>query len=277
MNSLDDWLNNPIFQAGVGPFLVSLMLAALLLNTRLLGLAIGSGFAVGVALTIGFSFQSMSSVNKLIVVGLAAAGLVLILEMTGMARNVAVGSAISGVAGIASVWVVWRVLQQQELPSAVLKGVLAALYLGLLVESGNRVADDPIRSGSAALILGLTSGTLAFLGASALLAQFGVAVGAAAGATLLVQMIARRRAPLGWTLPLVASVVAGLIGILSVFTGSLKWYCLLPTLAIPWMTRAVPANGRPVWLTAVWTSLVAMVPAVGAVLLAWFLDVSQVP
>ena len=94
-----------------------------------------------------------------------------------------------------------------------------------------------MRSSSAALILGLGAGALALLGASAMLAQIGIALGAASGATLLVQMIAGRRAPVGWTLALPASVIAALVGLLSVFTGELRWYCLLPTLAVPW---AVP-------------------------------------
>ena len=118
-------------------------------------------------------------------------------------------------------------------------------------------------------MLGLASGALAWLGASALLAQVGIAIGAAAGATLLVQMLAGKRAPTGTSISLPASVVAGLVGVLAVFTGTLPWYCLLPTLAIPWASRMVAAGSRPVWQTAFLTAFVALIPLLLALGLAW--------
>ena len=118
--------------------------------------------------------------------------------------------------------------------------------------------------------MGLGTGALALLGASGLLAQIGIAVGAAAGASLLVQMLAGQRAPPGAALSLLATVVAALAALLAVFTGSLPWFCLLPTLAAPWATRLVPAGERPVWLTAFLTALAALGPMFLAVGLAWF-------
>ena len=61
-----------------------------------------------------------------------------------------------------------------------------------------------MRGGSTALLLGLGGGVLAWGGASALLSQVGIAVGAAAGGALLIQMITGQRAPTGWTLALPA-------------------------------------------------------------------------
>jgi hypothetical protein len=153
---------------------------------------------------------------------------------------------------------------------AIVGGLGAAAYLAALVESAHRVGDDGVRASATGLVLGLGMGALAVLGASALLAQAGIAVGASAGATLLVQMLAGKRAPGGWTLVLPAAVVTGLAGLLAVFTGALPWYCLLPTLAAPWATRLVPAGERPVWLTSVLTAVVALIPMLLAVGLAWF-------
>lgn len=179
-------------------------------------------------------------------------------------------SAVALLAGLAAVWVVLRLLQQKETTDALLAGAASALYLAALVESTLRVGSDSVRGAANGLVLGLASGALALLGASALLAQVGIAVGAAAGATLLVQMIAGRCTPAGATLSLPASVVAGLVGLLAVFTGALPWYCLLPTLAIPWATRLVPVGSRPVWLTAFLTAIVAFIPLLLALGLAWF-------
>ena len=103
------------------------------------------------------------------------------------------------------------------------------------------------------------------------MAQVGIAVGASSGAVLLIQMLTARRLPVGWTLALPASVLAGLVGLLAVFTASLPWYCLIPTLAIPWATRLYPrGKSKPIWLSAFLMAFLALIPVLVAVALAWF-------
>ncbi len=267
---MNEWLNNPAVQAGIAPFVVALILSAILGRTRLLGLAIGAGFLTAVVLVMGLSFESLTSVKKMVLLGLFATAAVPVLELAGVQTHRKTRSIIAALVAAGAVWVILRVLQQQALGTALLSGTAAALYVALLAYGTMAVADDPVRSSSAALMMGLGAGVLALLGASAMLAQLGIAVGAAAGATLLVQMIAGKRAPVGWTLALPAGVIAGLVGLLSVFTGELRWYCLLPTLAAPWATRLVPAGARAVWLIAFLTALVALVPMLLAAGLAWF-------
>ncbi|MES1979860.1 MAG: hypothetical protein V4451_17615 [Pseudomonadota bacterium] len=267
---MSELLNNPAVQAGVAPFVVALVVAVLLHRTRLLGLAIGAGFFMVIFLVLGFSFDSLTSVRKMILAGTAATILVLVLELTRVQASKAARAALAVLAAAAAVWVVLRVLQQKEAGPALLAGAAAALYLGALVESGNRAGDDSVRAASGALMLGLCSGGLALLGASASLAQVGIAIGASSGAALLIQMLTGKHAPTGWTLALPATVVAGLVGLLAVFTGSLPWYCLLPTLAIPYGPRVVPAGKWPVWLTAFLSALAALVPMLLAVAIAWF-------
>ncbi len=267
---MNELLNNPAVQAGVAPFLVALIVAVLLHRSRLLGLAIGAGFFMVVFLALGFSFDSLTSVRKMILSGVGATVLVLLLELGEVQAKPAVRAALAAAAAAAAVWVIARVLQQREMGAALFAGAAAALYLAALVESGNRIGSDPVRGASAALMLGLGCGGLALLGASASMAQAGIAIGASSGAALLVQMLTGKRAPLGWTLALPANVVAGLVGLLAVFTGALPWYCLLPTLAIPWATCLVPTGKWPVWLTAFLSALAALIPMLLAVALAWF-------
>ena len=271
---MDHLLDNPAVQAGVAPFLVAFVAAALLRRSGLLGLVIGFALATVAALALGFSFGSLTAARKMVIVGLAASLLVLPLELTAIASRWPLRAALAAAAGVASVWMLWRVLQRMDVGLALAAGFAAAAYMVALVESGFAVRDDPVRSASVALMLGLAAGALCLLGASVTLMQVGVAVGAGAGATLLLQMICGRGAPLGWTLAWPAAVVAGLLGLLSVFTGELKWYCLLPMLGIPWAARLVPAGPRPVWRDAVLASLAAMLPALIAVALAWFGDVA---
>jgi hypothetical protein len=269
---MNELLNNPAVQGGVAPFVVALTAAALLYRSRLLGLAISAGLVVLIALAIGFSFESLTATRKLVLlVGLASL-FVLGLEMARVAPLPAARAAVAAVMGLGAVWVVLRLLQQQEeISRAVFLGAAAALYLAFLVDSSNAIGNDSVRAASAALFLGLGSGVLALLGGSALLALVGIAAGASAGAALLIQMITGRRAPSGWTLALPAATAAGLVVLLSTFTGELRWFCLLPLLAVPWVTRLVPAGDRPVWISAFLTSSAAAIPALISVALAKFL------
>ncbi len=267
---MNELLNHPAVQAGVVPFAAAGVVAALLMRSRLLGLAIGSAFVTVIALTIGFSFEVMTSTRKMVMLALLAIAMVPALEIPGVQPTLRVRGLLAAAAAAAGVWLVWRVLQQAEVAAAVMGGLAAAAYMAALVGSSPTAHQDPVAAASGALMLGLGSGVLAFLGASVTMLQIGVAVGAGAGAVLLVQMIAGRRSPTGWTVALPAAAVAGTVGVLSVATGTLRWYMLLPMLAVPWAPRLVPAGQWPVWPAAVGYTLAALVPVAISVALAWF-------
>jgi hypothetical protein len=266
---MEELLANPAVQAGVVPFLSALAAAAALRRTRLLGTAVAVAFALVIALTMGFAFDPLTATRKLVLIGLVSALLVLALEMPGASPRPAIRAALCAAVAAAAVWMIWRVLQQQESFKAALYGLGAGAYAAALLESCLRATDDGIRTSVISLMLGLTAGALALLGASALLAQMGIAVAAGAGAVVLVQMIGGQRGPAGWTLVLPAAVITGLAGLLVVFTGSLPWFCLLPTLAIPWAARLVRRERHPPWLAAPLTALASLVPMLLAVALAW--------
>jgi hypothetical protein len=267
---MNDLLDNPAMQAGVVPFLVALVLATALRRTGLLALAIGGALVAVAVLTLGFSFDSLTAARKMVLVGLGASLLVIPLELAAVPPRWELRAALAVAAGLASVWVLWRVLQRMDLGFALLAGFAAASYVAALAGSVFAVREDPVRGASAAWVLGLAMGLLCLLGASVTLMQVGIAISAGAGATLLLQATSGRPAPVGWTLAWPAAVVAGLLGLLSVFTGELAWYCLLPVLAVPWAARWVPAGHRPVWRSALFMSLASLAPAIVAVALAWF-------
>jgi hypothetical protein len=172
-------------------------------------------------------------------------------------------------------WLLWRVLQQQELSSAVLKGLASAAFAGLLLDAALRHGEDRIGSAMTAMMLGLTAGSLAVLGASVVLGQLAIAVAAGGGAVLLVLLTAKTsQAP--WSFILPASVICGLASLLAVFTGSLPWFCLLPVLAIPWATGLVPQDLDRRWGTALLTLLASLLPAALAIGTAWFASPSVI-
>jgi len=267
---MEELLQNPAIQAGILPFAAALIVAAVLRNTRQLGLAIAAGFLCAVALTMGFSFESLTSVKKLVLVGIAAAALGVVLEITTNQPRWPHRLILAAVVAAGVFWVLQRILQQKDASMAAVAGAAAAFYCLALLAGAERASRDPVCAAATVLVVGLASGALALLGASAQLAQLGIALGAGAGAALLVQMVAGASAPVGWTLGLAAQWIAGLIGLLAVFTGSLPWYCLLPLPLVAWSAKLAPGPARPVWQRAVLTVLFALVPVSLAVALAWF-------
>lgn len=267
---MDELLANPAVQAAGAPFILALAVAATLRHTRLLGLAVAVAFAAVIGLTIGYSFESLTAVRKLVLVGFAVVPIILVLAWRNLDRSALFRSAFAAAAAASALWMLWRLLEQQETQSALMRGVAAAAYMALLVDASLRAGTDATRAASTSLMLGLAAGALALLGASALLAQIGISVAAGAGAVLLVRIAGARAARVEWTLALPAAVISGLVGLLAVFTGTLPWFALIPTLAIPWATRVVRQDGRSVWLAGALTSAVAAVPMFVAVAVAWF-------
>ncbi|MDB5873717.1 MAG: hypothetical protein JWQ07_3159 [Ramlibacter sp.] len=267
---MEELFNHPAVQAAALPFAVALIAAALLRNTRQLGLAIAAAFLCAVALTMGFGFESMTSAWKLVLVGIAAAASGAVLQSMVAQPRWAHRAIIAAAAAVAVLWVLQRILMQRDATTAILAGAGAAAYCVALLAGGERVSRDPVCAAAVALVMGLGSAALALLGASAQLAQLGIALGAGAGAVLLVQMLAGPGGPAAWTLGLCAQVTAALVGLLAVATGSLPWYCLLPLPLLAWSARMARGDSRPVWQRAVLSVLFAMVPALLAVALAWF-------
>jgi hypothetical protein len=267
---MEEFLANPAVQAAAAPFAVALVISAALFRTRMLGLAVVAAFVTAIALTIGFSFESLTAVRKLIVVGISTGLVAAFIELRGTPASVGLRTALSLAAAVAALWVVWRVLHQMDVAKIALYGAAVALFSAALVDSSLRAAVDVIGGAIASLVLGLAAGALGILGASVLLGQIGIATAAGAGAVLLVQALALRRSPSGWTVALPGAVITALAMLLAVFTASLPWYCVLPTLAIPWAARVLAPGRHGVWVTAGAGGLAAIVPAAVAIGLAWF-------
>ena len=60
---MNDFLQHPAVQAGVAPFVVALIVAALLGRTRFAWLAIVAGWATGYALVNGISFSPLTALE----------------------------------------------------------------------------------------------------------------------------------------------------------------------------------------------------------------------
>ena len=268
---MTDLLDNPAVQAALVPFAVALVLGLLLCRTRFLAVAVISGVLVVMALTVGLSPDPLTSVKKLVLSAIVVTALALGLEGAGTTAGRASIVALSSISGVGAVWVILRVLQQMESFRPWMIGAAALMFVLVTVASALATgATSSLRGAVVGACLGWGSGVLALLGASALLAQIGLAVGTACAAVALVQMV-RGESPLGWTLVAPAAVTAGLVGVLASATGELRWYCLIPLLFAPFAARWAPVGaGRPAWQRALATGAAAALPVALAVGMAWW-------
>jgi hypothetical protein len=264
---MQELLAHPVVQGGVAPFVTSLAAAAALSRTRWLSIAQVVGFAVCVTLVTGWSIEPLTSTRKLAIVGVGTVVLCIAYEWARARARDASVVAVAALA-IASSWMLWRLLEQRDVPAALGAGAVAAGYVALLAGSTLKVSKDPVRGAAAGAMLGLGTGLLALLGASAVLGLAGLGVGFAALATLVVQGVRNRAASTGRSISLPAAAVAALTGAAAVMTGELPWYSLLPMVLIA--PAAHLSNSQSVRRRSAVACLAGAAPVAIAILLAWF-------
>ena len=264
---LQELLNHPAVQAGLAPFLVALITAELFQRLKLSGLAIIAGFAITVYLASNFTLEPLTAVRKIVLLGLASALLALLLTLL-QARWLVWLLSILG--GAAAIWTVQRVLQQQAPQVMILWGAGCAAYVAILVWGMDKLLDqEPLRAASAATALGIGTGGAALVGASALLGQFGLALGSAAAAHLLVQMVSNRPLSTGRTFTLPLAIIAGLTGCVAVISAQLPWYTLPILATIPLVAWLVPLPNSSIRIQSLVLLILTFALAAGAIYLTW--------
>lgn len=263
---MQELLDHPAVQGGLAPFAVALITAMLLRRLRLSGLAIVAGFAITVHLVSGFAIEPLTTTRKIIWLGLASGLLSLPLSL---AHRPLWRLVISVLAATAAVWMSVRILQQHTTAETLQWGLGGASYVGWLVYWMDGLHSSSVRAGSAGLALGLGTGATALIGASALLGQYGLSLGAATAAYLLILVISNSPLPCGRSFTLPSALIAGLVGYLAVLTAQLPWYALPVLAVIPLAGRLPVPVKMPLWLQAVLLSAVTLPCAAGAVYLTW--------
>ncbi len=266
---MQELLHHPAVLGGLVPFGVALLAAMLLKPLRLSGLAVILGFVAMVYLDHGFSleFSSLKTVHKIVWLGVAAATIAIPLALfnAGWVRPL-----LAAAGGAYALWVFQHILQQQSLTHVFLWGAGIALYAGWLVFWMDKLHDQPVRAASAALALGLGTGLAVLFGGYASLGLYGVALGAAAGAYMLIQMITNSRLSCGYTLTLPLSLIAGLSGSYGVLSVETPWYALVALAAIPLAAKLIPVSEKAaLWLQSILLSSATLACAAGAVFLTW--------
>jgi len=264
---VNELLQNPIVQSSALPFVVGLLVAAILFPVRLGGLAAAAGFAAAVAAIGNFALEPLTVTRKIVVIGGAAALFGALADLAfkpTRSAGVVLGAVFAGTA----LWVFSSILGQKIPAEVALVGAGIAGFTWWLVAATTSLHYDPVRAGAAGLALGLGAGFAAVLGASGLLGQYGMALGAASGAFLLFVMVLGGRVEAGASLTLTVSVLAALIASGAVLLARLHWYSLIALAMVPVVVR-LPLPRGPAWTQAVVASAYGFVAAGGALAIAW--------
>lgn len=233
---MSNLLSNPAIQSGVIPLVVAIIVALVLkrFGGFWSGLTFGIAYYLSVYLAAGFQFFPLTSTRKILILGIIAIALGLIVDSNKI-KIKHLFSVTATLGAVASLWMIWPVLVRQEGFSLFLMLVPALAYTGWLTASTHQLRQQTDQGAMVALALGLGTGISAILGASALIGQLGMAIGAIAGAFLLLSLF-NQNVKSGSTFMLPVGLLSGLLGIGAVIYASLPWYCLIPLAAIPLTT-----------------------------------------
>ena len=230
---MDNLLTNPAIQSGILPFVVAFVALAVFRRLGALGVALSFALAYlcSVYFTMGLQIIPLNSTRKLLLIAIAALVLGLLWEKSALRKSWLL-SISSGLFGSAILWVIWPILNNQSGLNLALVPIATIIYVSWL----NRLTQSiPKTNGLPAIILctlGFGTGISAMLGASALLGQLAITVGASLGALIIWQFI-QRNLTTGSGLILSATWLVGSIGIAAVAYAQLPWYSLIPLALLP--------------------------------------------
>lgn len=240
---MSNLLTNPAVQSGIIPFIVALVAAWVLRRAGWLwsGLGFAIAYYVSVYFAAGLQFTPLTSTRKILILGIVTIGLGLVIDA--LKQKPRFLPVIIFVASAAAVtWVIWPVVNREQGGAFWLMLLASILYAGWLTTATETLRTRTDRGAMLALALGLGTGISAMLGASALLGQLGIAIGAIGGAYLLLQLL-KQDILLGSNFALPVGLLNGLLGIAAVIYASLPWYSLLPLALLP-ATAHLPVRGE---------------------------------
>jgi hypothetical protein len=102
-----------------------------------------------------------------------------------------------------------------------------------------------------------------------LLGQFGLALGSAAAAHLLIQMISNQPLPAGRTFTLPLALIAGLTGCVAVLSAKLPWYALPILAAVPLVAWLMPLPRQSPRIQGLLLTMLTFAIAGGAIFVTW--------
>lgn len=265
----DIWMH-PGFQAGVLPGAVALLLFALLIRFRgVVGLAIIAAFVSTVAVTTGLSFEPLTSTRKILLIGLLSPLLGVVYEWVSMPKWLKSGS-VALIAGGCILWVLWPYLQRTDVENLVWTGVGLTVFVAWMSLAFSWIAHRPMLAASSVLTAsGFGVGLSALLGASAMLGQWGIALGAAGASGLIVSLLTKKSASAGAIFVTTSGLLLALIAAAAVVYAKLPWYALPILAIIPLMAQIrLDESASKYFHAAIWL-VTGIILAAVSVFLTW--------
>ena len=251
---MSELLGHPLFQGGLAPLVVAMIVGFALARTRFAWLAIMPAYATMVALDTGFSLFPPTVARKTMAVGLLAPLVGIVADLyPGWPRRTALALVI--VAGLVSLWIFQTVLQNSAGASAIIAGAGVAVFVAAMIAAVLRLRGDGLRGGSAGLALGIAASFAGILSASIGALVAGLAVASACAALLIVQIALSRTLAPGFTGAFPVGLLVALIAAGTQQLALLPWYALPLMLLVPLaasmpLSRQLPLSGRAAVLAA---------------------------
>ncbi|HSA90544.1 MAG TPA: hypothetical protein VLF42_11660 [Burkholderiales bacterium] len=227
-------------QAGLAPFLAGFLVALVLFKLRLGGLAAVAGFC-----TAAWLMGLLDSKHRLVLLALAAPALGLAADFAfhaGRMTAYVLGAAFGG----AALWAFSAAIMQKPPVQAFIVGGGIVLFVAWTVAFTASLHANSVRGGAAALGLGLGAGFAALLSGGPF-SYLGIALGAAAGGFLVLQMLLGQRIDAGLVFCLAAGVQGALVAAAALTLGRLDWIALAILGAVPIVARIPLPTRWPVW------------------------------
>jgi len=249
---MEAWLNQPMLQATLAPLAAGFLAAILLFKLRLGGLAALAGFCATAWLIGELHFLPLSDLKrKLMLVAVAAPAFGLLADLALRAGRTT-AYVLGVLAAIAAVWVFSGMLVHRPTLQAFIAGGGIVLFVAWTVAFTASLHANSVRAGAAGLGLGLGAGAAALVSAPSSSAYLGLALGAASGGFLLVQMLIGR-IDAGLVFCLAAGVQAALVAAALLGT-NLGWTELAILAMVPLAARLPLPMRWPVWAQVVFAS-----------------------
>lgn len=262
-------LDDPMFQSGLAPFAVALVVAWALASTRFAWLALPAALAAVFALSTGISFSPLTAGRKIMLLVLLAPLVGALLDRwAGAPRHVA--WIVAALAGLAGAWVFQSVIAQAEGAQAWLLGGGVAAFVAVLTALVLRLREDGVAAGAATLALGAAVGVAAILSASLGHMMNSVALAAGGGALLLVQMVRGRASAPGYLGTLTLALAAALFAAAPLVLSQSRWFTLALLLPLPVLAALPRFSAGGLRRRIVLATLLCLAAAALPMLAAWF-------
>jgi len=267
-------IDHPAFQSAVAPLASSLLIAVLMkrYGPQWQGLSVITGLVIAVWLTVGLDIQPLTSTRKIILSSLLSPLLVFPLSRIACPSSCQKVILISATA-LVSLWIIWPVLARQDVMDVWVTGGRVLVFVVIILSSLSWLTrGDFARQGGALFSLGLGTGTVTFIGSSALYGQLSFAVTAAVGGLVLarIMMPAEEETNTGFgNLGLFAAGIP-----LSLIAGAATVYAKLPAMALLFLVfiplfAAIPVarkwNIQNIWMQGILAMVLGSLPAIPAV------------